>query len=955
MVKMAKKFIAVLIMIMLSITVNSTFVYASNPIDGLENRGETESVAGITWDQINEMSQNSPNSLTPIQGLVLWMFVILAFLKLAQKMDTLLQSLGLNVTQTGGRAVGDLIMAGMALKNIGGMMSKGMGMFGFGGKGGGSGGGTSGTGTGTSSAGGTGPAPIPAGSRRSSPTPQTGTNPGATSLGGHTSPSSTSSSTTPTSSTTTPTSSVAPSDLPRNTTTPSAPSSASTSRSSSTSASSTDGGTSGTTGTASNRNPIGKAVDWMKGDGFAQGAIKAGAKGGLIGVGVYTAKAGASKIGSAVSAARLGDKGIFSAPKGDWTLDNDGIAPNSQPTNDNTTANSTKNPEEYQESRPLDGTEDASTIPTSSNSEEYQDTKPSDTADETGSVYSSVNDEEYNETSPHDTSVDTPPISTTINGEGSQDSDSASSISDDSESEQVSSTSDKNDEQWNDTTPTGIQTGSAPIPTAVNAANAVNNEGWQSSNPTDNQPTPAVDSASKVPPVAPQADEVPNPISANKEGWQDSDPTGKQSAAVVDSIAKTPPTQQSNVIPVAPPNASGEQWQDTKPTETPKKSGAMPIPAAVNKEGWQDSNPLGSQSSATADSVSRVATTPANAVPIAPSQQESGENSAVTPIAQSQPEGATAQNSGTLPQTGATITATSADSSQFQQGVGVPAQSDVAPQLESSDKSPSAVSAVQQDISANISSSTDTETSATLSGSVSTETSIISSENVSAVHEYVPAHEGDAGHSVTQDNTSSINESKPESYESAPMPLHNSAISGGVPQNTAPAGVSHETPVNDSAGVGIPTSDTVSHTPIHADNTAASTSIGSDVTMTTTTPQSETVNPTQPQVVSETFRTELPVTAQMQGNSLSVVGESASSVQTNTIVQPQTTNINNTTKPDTPTSIQPTAQPPTTQVIQVEKQGYGEQPTTPKGDTPTRPTTKGKSKNPAVKGRRRKG
>jgi len=69
----------------------------------------------MPWDQINEMSQNSPNSLSPMQGLILWMFTIIAFLKLAQKMDDLLQKLGLNVTQTGGRALGDLMVAGMAI------------------------------------------------------------------------------------------------------------------------------------------------------------------------------------------------------------------------------------------------------------------------------------------------------------------------------------------------------------------------------------------------------------------------------------------------------------------------------------------------------------------------------------------------------------------------------------------------------------------------------------------------------------------------------------------------------------------------------------------------------------------------------------------------------------------------------------------------------------------------
>ena len=102
---MRKKFALILVTLMLFFASIYSTAYASQ----LENQGETESIAGITLDQINEMSQNSPNSLTPIQGLVLWMFAILAFLKLAQKVDSLLQSLGLNVTQTGGRAIGDLV------------------------------------------------------------------------------------------------------------------------------------------------------------------------------------------------------------------------------------------------------------------------------------------------------------------------------------------------------------------------------------------------------------------------------------------------------------------------------------------------------------------------------------------------------------------------------------------------------------------------------------------------------------------------------------------------------------------------------------------------------------------------------------------------------------------------------------------------------------------------------
>jgi len=95
-------------------------VYANE----FDDQAEVEAEAGMTWDEIMEMSQQSSRGLTPIQGLVLWMFAMLAFLKLAQKMDGMLQSLGLNVSQTGGRVMGDLLMAGFAISKIGGMASK---------------------------------------------------------------------------------------------------------------------------------------------------------------------------------------------------------------------------------------------------------------------------------------------------------------------------------------------------------------------------------------------------------------------------------------------------------------------------------------------------------------------------------------------------------------------------------------------------------------------------------------------------------------------------------------------------------------------------------------------------------------------------------------------------------------------------------------------------------------
>ena len=312
----------------------STLAPASNPIDNLDNRDETEDTAGVTWDEIDEMSRNSPNSLTPTQGLMLWMFAIVAFLKLAQKMDGLLQSLGLNVTQTGGRAVGDLIMAGMALKHVGGAISKGMGMFGFG-RGGSPGGGSGGSGSGTGSSGsgssggtrgaGTSPAPIPSGSPGGSPSsggsspvsagsgssasgsrssaPPVGTPSGASapsSASPSSAPPATSSS--PISSTPMPTGFVPTSsvnDLLIHPATSNSTTSGSATSNSATSDTSTV--SENLSGFEDARSPVGKAADWMKQDGFAQGAVKSAAKGGIVGAGVYTAKAGVAKIREAVS------------------------------------------------------------------------------------------------------------------------------------------------------------------------------------------------------------------------------------------------------------------------------------------------------------------------------------------------------------------------------------------------------------------------------------------------------------------------------------------------------------------------------------------------------------------------------------------------------------------------------------------------------------------------------
>ncbi|MCL2274211.1 MAG: hypothetical protein FWC16_04725 [Defluviitaleaceae bacterium] len=348
---MLKKFIVIFIVIFLAIS--PTFVYASNPVDALDDRMETENLAGITWDQINEMSQNSPNSLSPIQGLVLWMFAILAFLKLAQKMDSLLQSLGLNVTQTGGRAVGDLIMAGMALKHVGGAFSRGMGMLGFGGRGGGSpsGGVPSGSSTGH-----TGAVPIPTSS------PGSGVAPVGSSPIGGTSPSGrTSSSGMPTA--------AASSATPH-----------------------------GTPAGAGYRTPASAPTGGNANDSFPRGVANAALKGGVVGAGIYTAKTGAAKVGEMVSA-RMADKGISSDSNNE--LPNNNNATLAKPLPDDGVGissgeNKIENPEGYHDAQPIGDTDEQQEMPTAINTEGFHDVVP--VAPHGGSVkYTHANNEEYME------------------------------------------------------------------------------------------------------------------------------------------------------------------------------------------------------------------------------------------------------------------------------------------------------------------------------------------------------------------------------------------------------------------------------------------------------------------------------------------------------------------------------------------------------------------------------
>ena len=557
---MAKKLILIAVTLMLTIAGNYVTVYASNtnPADNLDNRYETENIAGITMDQINEMSANSPNSLTPIQGLMLWMFAIIAFLKLAQKMDNLLQSLGLNVTQTGGRAIGDMLMVGMEIRNAGSAISKSMGMLGFG-RGGGapapSGGTGSGGGTGTGSAGGRGPTPIPAGSPGSGPAP-TGGSPGGTSPGGGPSTGGSGSATpgggSPSgSSPTTPSSGATPSSgSPGSSSATSSPPSGGAASTSST------GSSAAATGS---RNPIGRAVEWIRQDGIAQGAIKAGAKGGAIGLGVYGAKVGASKIGGAVSS-RLGINGSSSDPTENVAANNNITPPISQsPADINNqgdtraeSASSGENLGEYQDSRPLDGTDDTPPIPTTINNEEYQDTSPTDSSaasDESSRVPTSLNNEEYNDVDSFNATTDTGPIPTSIDGVNTQSSDTDEDNTDESNSGSSSHVTESSG-TWHESKPIDAAKNTVPIPTAKN------NEGWNETAPSGGTPSSAVSADTVTPAAIPQT-AVPAPYTA-------SIPTAPSQVGQAESATPSSTAPQST--------ATSAVVSDTQPKQTESAS-----------------------------------------------------------------------------------------------------------------------------------------------------------------------------------------------------------------------------------------------------------------------------------------------------------------------------------------------------------------------------------------------
>jgi len=112
---------------------------------------------------IAEGSQNVADSITGSATggvpMITWMFIIVAFIKVCLAMSSMINQLGLNIAQTGGRTFSTMLVAGMALKGIkmargGGGSGAGAGSSGSGGSRG-SGAGASGT-RGAGSAGGSG-------------------------------------------------------------------------------------------------------------------------------------------------------------------------------------------------------------------------------------------------------------------------------------------------------------------------------------------------------------------------------------------------------------------------------------------------------------------------------------------------------------------------------------------------------------------------------------------------------------------------------------------------------------------------------------------------------------------------------------------------------------------------------------------------------------------------------
>jgi len=121
--------------------------FAANPtmqisLDGVPTFGGAEYISGfdimvpdggIAWDYIQQRHDATGSGMGSIAGLILWMFFIIGFLKVAQRLDNYVSQLGLNAAQTGGRLGGAMLMSMVAMKVAGKALGRSGGVGGGGG------------------------------------------------------------------------------------------------------------------------------------------------------------------------------------------------------------------------------------------------------------------------------------------------------------------------------------------------------------------------------------------------------------------------------------------------------------------------------------------------------------------------------------------------------------------------------------------------------------------------------------------------------------------------------------------------------------------------------------------------------------------------------------------------------------------------------------------------------
>jgi len=287
----------------------------------------------------------------------------------------------------------------------------------------------------------------------------------------------------------------------------------------------------------------------MKEDGFAQGAIKAGAKGGLIGVGVYSIKEGASMIRG--GAGHLADAGASSDANVNPMIGTDSN-PIGQPNFDteNRGDGYKGNPEDYQDARPLDGSGDSASIPTTINDEGYREVKPYDSSDDGSSIPSSTNNEEYNDVGLSDGTMDykQTAIPTSFKGDDGYDSKIDTSVP-------IAG----NDEAWRSVNPVDGKS-SVPIPITSN------NDTWKKANPSSNPGGGASAQPSGALPIAPvmQGNNADKTATSKAALPQDTTATSVQVGAAQPIIPA--PAAQRTVPNISSDDSGGAQTELTAVT-----------------------------------------------------------------------------------------------------------------------------------------------------------------------------------------------------------------------------------------------------------------------------------------------------------------------------------------------------------------------------------------------------